>query len=71
MILSSPNSLGGFVIKRAKGLTVFYAKSMVQKICRTKKANVKFMPLIKFTEKACEVTQLSHFNHTPAAFVLQ
>ena len=29
--------------------------------------NVKFMPLIKFIEKACEVTQLSHFNHTSPA----
>ena len=40
MMLSSPNSLGGFAIKRAKGFTAFYAKSMVQKICRTKKANL-------------------------------
>ena len=29
--------------------------------------SVKFMPLIKFIEKACEVTQLSHFNHTSPA----
>ena len=29
--------------------------------------NVKFMPLIKFIEKTCEVTQLSHFNHTSPA----
>lgn len=29
--------------------------------------NVKFMPLIKLIEKACEVTQLSHFNHTSPA----
>ena len=29
--------------------------------------NVKFMPLITFIEKACKVTQLSHFNHTSPA----
>lgn len=29
--------------------------------------NIKFMPLIKFIEMACEVTQLSHFNHTSPA----
>jgi len=29
--------------------------------------NVKFIPLIKFIEKACEVTQLSHFKHTSPA----
>lgn len=31
--------------------------------------NIKFMPLIKFIEKACEVTQLSHFNHTSPAIL--
>lgn len=49
----------GSAYKKAFACTYFLMKESLP--------NVKFMPSIRFIEKACEVTQLSHFNHTSPA----
>lgn len=49
----------GSAYKKAFACAYFLMKELLP--------NIKFMPLIKFIEMACEVTQLSHFNHTSPA----